>query len=82
MLLWADFVAELLIVDPLLSVWTAAGFDAVDAGATVPNVFTVCEVDCEELSLGLSELCACSADRLLADATDAAETEEADNSLM
>lgn len=82
MLLWADLVAELLIVDPLLSVWTATGFDGVDAGTMVPNVFTVCEVDCEELSLEPSELCACSADRLLADAADAAETEEADNSLM
>lgn len=82
MLLWADWVAELLTVDPLLSVWTATGFDAVDAGATVPNVFTVCEVDSEETSLELSVLDACSAERLLADATDAADTEEADSSLM
>jgi hypothetical protein len=69
-LLWDDCVAGLVIEDPLLSVCDAVGFDAVVSGTASPKVTLVCDCDAEAAS---------AADRLLADAADAAE---ADISLM
>lgn len=56
MLLGADVVAAPVIVEPLLSVCVAAGFDGVDAGTTMPNVSTVWDCDAELLSLPSSVL--------------------------
>jgi hypothetical protein len=54
--LWADLVAALVIVEPVLSVCVAAEVDAVDSGTAMPNVRTVCDVDSESdvLELELS----------------------------
>ena len=56
MVLWADPVAKLVIVEPLLSVCVAAEFDAVDSGTALPNVRTVCDCDSESEPVELSAL--------------------------
>lgn len=73
-----------MIEDPLLSVRDAVGFATVVSGTALPRVTLVCDCDWEDDSLELlSEsavlFASCAADRLLADAADAAE---ADISLM
>lgn len=64
----------------MLSVCDAVGFDAVVSGTATPRVTFVCDCDSEDDSV--EELCASgvleassAADRLLADAADAAEAD-------